>query len=956
MTESSFLALVYNATLLLTMAFIFDVVVVDSPRLLTLPRQAALGLILGAIGIAVMLTPWAFAPGIVFDTRSVLLAIAGLFFGALPAIVAMAMTAAFRLYQGGGGAWTGFAVILASGFIGIAWRQARHRSLTKISWIELFLFGFVVHLAMLALMFTLPRAIALRVVASIGVPLLLIYPLATALLGKLMAHRLQREETAGALHESERRFRHIYSTSSDIAYSCFSALDGHYALDWMTGAAEHITGYAIAEMLAKSCWGFLVIPEDLAIFDQQVIGLPTGSTGACELRLRHRNGEIVWVESSVECVDDPDNPGRRRLYGVLVDITKRKQAEEHLRLQAAALEAAANGIVVTDTAGTIEWTNPAFAALTGYSAQESQGHNPRDLVKSGTQDQAFYRDLWETIMAGKVWHGELINRRKDGVLYTEEQTITPVRDVHGKIAHFVAIKQDVTARRQTQDALRESEQRFRSLFEHSPMAYQSLDESGCYIDVNDRLCTLLGYRPEEILGRSFSDFWSPDTKRSFAEKFAGFKQAGLTIGELQLIRKDGTGITVLLEGQIQQDAEGKFVRTHCLLHDMTEERSVQQQLQRQERLAAIGQLAAGIAHDFNNIMSVIVMYAQMTAQAPGLTERERARLATIDQQAMRATQMIRQILDFSRRSVLERQSLDLLALLQEQIKLLKRTVPENIEIELIHDPGDYLVKGDPTRMAQLLMNLAINARDAMPQGGKLRFEVAHFALTSLKDAPLPEMETGLWVRLAVIDTGTGIAPAALEHIFEPFFTTKELGQGTGLGLAQVHGIVGQHDGHISVESQAGRGATFTIYLPALVVVTAGTPLPATLPNYPRGQGQTVLVVEDDAALRATLVELLELWNYQVREAANGAEAIALLTEEHVQIDLILSDMVMPTMGGTALFNALHRQGIRTPMIIMTGHPFGEELEGLRQLGLRGWLPKPPGAEQLAQAIAAALRA
>ncbi len=234
------------------------------------------------------------------------------------------------------------------------------------------------------------------------------------------------------------------------------------------------------------------------------------------------------------------------------------------------------------------------------------------------------------------------------------------------------------------------------------------------------------------------------------------------------------------------------------------------------RLATVGRLAAGIAHDINNIMTVISIYAELLGDAPGSGEKDRARTQTILEQAQRATHMIRQLLDFSRQSASERQQLDLLPLLNEEVKLLRQTLPENVELALVAAPDEYHVLADPTRVQQLVMNLAVNARDAMPAGGQLRFELARQQLGPQDKLPVPAMTPGGWLRLLVADTGTGIAPAHLAHIFDPYFTTKEPGKGTGLGLAQVHGIVALHNGHITVESELGSGTTIAIYLPALV--------------------------------------------------------------------------------------------------------------------------------------------
>ncbi|MCL4858927.1 MAG: PAS domain S-box protein [Caldilineaceae bacterium] len=393
-----------------------------------------------------------------------------------------------------------------------------------------------------------------------------------------------------------------------------------------------------------------------------------------------------------------------------------------------------------------------------------------------------------------------------------------------------------------------------------------------------------------------------------------------------------------------------------VLRDITEGQLVHRQLQRQERLAAIGQLAAGIAHDFNNLMGVIVLYAQLLSFSPGLSARDRERLTTINQQAERASDMIRQILDFSRRSVLERQPLDLLPLLKEQIKLLQRIVPEHIEIGWKSEADEYLVQADPTRMQQVIMNLAVNARDAMPHGGKLTFHLTRIHVNREQDQPLPGMEPGEWIQLIIADTGAGIPADIVDHVFEPFFTTKEPGKGTGLGLAQVHGIIAQHGGQITVDSRAGEGATFTIYLPALAIPKPVSPVDTPVATPPQGQGEWVLVVEDSDALRASLVDYLAMWNYRTLEAANGEEALACIHEQRRAVSLVLSDVVMPRMGGVALFHALRTQGYSIPVILMTGHPLDDEdLSALYTEGLIDQIAKPPDLARLAQSIVDALQ-
>ncbi len=390
-----------------------------------------------------------------------------------------------------------------------------------------------------------------------------------------------------------------------------------------------------------------------------------------------------------------------------------------------------------------------------------------------------------------------------------------------------------------------------------------------------------------------------------------------------------------------------------VIRDMTHQRETERRIQQQERLAAVGQLAAGIAHDFNNIMASIVLYAQMTARTEGLPARVQERMETINRQAQHATRLIQQILDFSRQATLKRRSLDLLLLLKEQVKLLERTLPENIKIELVYDRDEYIVDADPTRMQQVMMNLALNARDAMPNGGQLLFKVKRMAVGPGESPVLPEMEAGTWIQLSVSDTGTGIPPSVLPHIFDPFFTTKAPGEGSGLGLAQVHGIVGQHGGRVHVDTQVDKGTTFTIYLPALLANPVEVPKVQLFPSTV-GKGELVLVVEDEATVRSALVESLNLLKYQVLEAANARDALMILEAHHDEIALVLSDVVMPEMGGIALFHALKQKGSSVPMVLLTGHPLDKTLDDLYAQGLSAWLPKPPSFEQLAQVVAKAL--
>jgi CheY-like chemotaxis protein len=329
------------------------------------------------------------------------------------------------------------------------------------------------------------------------------------------------------------------------------------------------------------------------------------------------------------------------------------------------------------------------------------------------------------------------------------------------------------------------------------------------------------------------------------------------------------------------------------------------------------------------------------------------KLQTIAQQAHRGADLIQQILDFSRQSIMERKPVNLLPFMEKLVKLLKRTLPENVHITLDCSEEKYILLADASRLQQVIMNLAVNARDAMPQGGQIVIRLTRVQTMRAKPILVRELPPGSWIQIQVSDSGGGIPPHVLPQIFEPFFTTKEVGKGTGLGLAQAYGIMQQHEGHIDVITAMGQGTTFMLYLPS----PDGTNRDVQAPRRAKlqeGKGQTVLIVEDNPTTLGALVDSLLLLNYKVIEVGNGREALNVLTDPARPIDLVLSDVVMPEMGGIALLQAMQAQQMTVPIVLLTGHPLSSEMEDLESMGLAGWLLKPPTLAKLSQLLAQVL--
>lgn len=477
-----------------------------------------------------------------------------------------------------------------------------------------------------------------------------------------------------------------------------------------------------------------------------------------------------------------------------------RRAEAQLRLQSAALAAAVNAIVITDRAGIIQWVNPAFTRLTGYELAEARGCNPRDLVKSGQQDPAVYANLWQTIMAGQPWQGEMVNRRKDGSLYSEEQTITPLLDEAGQITHFIAIKQDVTARKQ-------------------------------------------------------------------------------------------------LEAENQQ---------------------LLTQIYQTQKMESIGRLAGGIAHDFNNLLVPIVGYTELGIAKLDPGSDLRRDLERIKNAGERAAQLTRQILAFSRQQMLEITTLDLNEVISNFQHLLTRLIGEDIILETHLTSGLPTIRADRVQLEQVLLNLVVNARDAMPDGGRLLVETAPVTLGKTYTAHHAGVKPGPHVMLAISDTGQGMDAATQQHIFEPFFTTKSQGRGTGLGLATVFGIVKQHGGHIWVYSEPGRGTTFKIYLPL-------TTAPLSTAKVEPAEGgslagtETILLVEDEPGVRQLVRDTLLEHGYRVLEAGQPEQALALALAHTGPIHLLLTDVIMPHMNGRDLYQKVTANRAGLKVLYMSGY-------------------------------------
>jgi two-component system, cell cycle sensor histidine kinase and response regulator CckA len=620
---------------------------------------------------------------------------------------------------------------------------------------------------------------------------------------------------------------------------------------------------------------------------------------------------------------------------------------ELIQLQAAALEAAANPILISKRDGTIVWANKAFEELSGYTREEALGQST-SLLKTERQSPSFYKKMWETILSGKQWRGELVNRRKDGSCYEEEMTITPVKDAAGEVSHFIAIKLDITERKRAEERIC----RLAQAVENSAELIALADPDGRISFANQALLQATGYQESEILGELFGNtLISRNNPPTLGEEIrVRTISGGVWRGECLGRRKDDSDFPVFLSTGPIKDSQGQVIGIFGIGQDSTDRKRLEEQLLVSQKMEAVGRLAGGVAHDFNNLLGVILGYSDLVLDSFPLDDPRCQQLEQIKKAGLRATSLTRQLLTFSRKQVRQPTVLDINALVTDFNKMLRRMIGEDIEFTNALQQGLGRVKADAGQIEQVIMNLVVNSRDAMPNGGKLTIETANVDLDQEYCASRPAARPGRYVMLAVSDTGSGMDAETQARIFEPFFTTKEEGKGTGLGLATVYGVVTQSEGHIRVYSELGKGTTFKIYFPRAdepghKARTDDREHTASL----RGS-ETILVAEDATPLRVLTCALLENGGYKVLAAENGMEAIKLAERWDQPIDLLLTDVVMPGMSGRELADRLAVKRPEMKVLYMSGYTNDAIVRhGVLEPGIF-FLEKPFSQEALARKL------
>jgi PAS domain S-box-containing protein len=775
----------------------------------------------------------------------------------------------------------------------------------------------------------------------------------------------ERKRAEEVLRESEQRFRALFEGASEGVFQ--STPGGQYCL--ANPALAKMLGYASSQELIAGVTDIgrqlNVDPGVRAEFQRRIA--EQGEVQNFEFQACRKDGATIWLSENAHAVRDAS--GAVLYYeGILQNITERKRAEEAIRESeerfSGAFEHAPIGVALVSPDGRYLKVNRVLCDLVGYSEAE--------LLTRIFQDITHPEDLEvdRRVIAGEIRSYQMEKRyiHARGHLVTVLLNVSLVRDGQGRPRYFISQVQDITERKRLEVELTESQGLYHSLVEQLPANVWRKDAAGRFTFANSRFCRFKGKTADEILGQTAYAINPKEVADQIIEEHELIMRTGKSIEkEESCTQPDGTVQYLQVMKAPVLAADGKIIGSQGIQFDITGRKRLEAQLVQSQKLETVGKLAGGVAHEFNSIMTAIIGHSELILGDLPSDHPLSKNAAGIRRAAERAATLTRQLLAYGRRAFLRPESLDLNQVMANMEGMVRQIMGTDVDVRIVPAEGLRAVKADAGQIEQVIMNLAMNARDAMPNGGKLTLETANVSFDQERLGRDPELKPGNYVMLAIADTGTGMSEEVKARAFEPFFTTKDVGQGTGLGLSTCYGIIKQSGGHISVYTELGRGTTFKIYLPQ-VEPQMKIPLQRLdSPDLPRGT-ETILLVEDDPALREMAATLLKRLGYTVLAAANGIEALSLKPQrDNGPIDLLFTDVVMPHMSGKELAdrvqalhphtrilftsayteNAIVHQGVLNPGVALLQKPFTPSAlaHKLREVLDQPGAPKPDPAQK-----------
>lgn len=764
-------------------------------------------------------------------------------------------------------------------------------------------------------------------------------------------------EERARLREEVSRFRSVSELTTDCAYAFRVTPAGDLAFEWVTSSAlQRVTGFTVEEIQARGGWSTLLHPDDLPVAEEQLAEVMQGNQSTVEYRVVDKDGSVRRVRDIARPIRDAGGARVVRVEGVLRDITERRRMERALAESRdryrALFESANAAIFIADAeTGALLDANHDAELLMRRSRAELIGMHQSELHPKAELGR--YRQMFSKhVSLERVVSVEAEVARPDG-------SHVPVAiygshfDLDGRV-YQIGVFHDLTEQKRAEVRRRKDDELRQAIIDHAAegitLCHPVEGPPGVAFTIwNDRMVELTGYTLEEINRLGWFEALWPDAirrerARAQVERLLGGEEL---IGQVhEVVRKDGSRRTFSFSASVLEGDGGK-AQVLALISDLTDRERMLQQLRQSEKMEAVGQLAGGIAHDFNNQLAGIMGLADLMTRELSRADEgagkslERAR--QIVEICKRARDVTQQLLAFARRGRYRALPIDLHDMVHQIASILTHSIDKRIRLSVDSVPGLATVHGDPSQIQNALLNIALNARDAMPNGGELRFDV------SVQPGSPDEEGPEAWAEVAVTDTGTGMSDATRQRVFEPFFTTKPQGKGTGMGLAAAYGTIKSHGGNVDVVSALGRGSTFRVLLPRHVPVHESLPPPvqqvhASMP------GARILVVDDEAFVRETLAEILRQSGHDVTCCVDGEEAAQLYRTRWREIDLVVLDMVMPRRGGHDVFRDMLAINPKVQVLLVSGHSVDLEAREVLALGAAGFLQKPFSMDALVQMV------
>lgn len=756
---------------------------------------------------------------------------------------------------------------------------------------------------------------------------------------RLLASLVDREQAVAALRESELAYHTLAENLPGIVYRVF--IRENNRMQFFNKAAKDTTGFSAEELLPGDICSIdpLILIEDHERVAVEVrYAVAQGRPFSVQYRIRHKDGSIRYLMEQGTPVTGPDGEPLF-IDGIIFDVTDRVQAEQDLseahRLLETIFDHTHLMVVLLDPQLNFIRVNRAYADSDEKEPSFFPGKKHFELYPNKENEEIFRRvvETGEPHFAiAKPFQYEENPER--GVSYWD-WSLVPIKDEGGAVASLIFTLLNVTERIQSEEATIRSEEKYRSLFEESKDGIIINKPGGKIEDINPAGVEMLGYSSrEELQALDSADelYMNPEDRDVYVQTL---KQQGFVKNyELKLKRRDGEPLVVSITASVVRDENGKIISFRGIMRDLTAHRQLEQQLMQAQKMESIGQLAGGIAHDFNNFLTAIQGYIDLAAMdlpegGPAAEDLMEARTAT-----GRAASLTRQLLLFSRRESIDLKPVSLNRVVSDLLKMLGRLIGEQYEIKTELTDDLRTISADTSHLEQVLMNLAVNARDAMPQGGVITISTGNVVIEPGFVKVKPEKTLREFVELSVSDNGVGMDPDVLSHIFEPFFSTKGSGKGTGLGLSVVYGIITQHGGWIDVDSMSGVGTTFKIYLPVVHVAPVQEKSEKIPIGEVAGHGERILLVEDEDDIRKMVNKTLEDHGYQVFQAADAESALELFEREEGRIDLVFSDVVLPGQDGVWLVDNLKKRKPGLEALLASGYSEAMDQKAISDRGYR----------------------